>query len=421
MKKILAMLLVLTMILSLGAISAFAADEVTLDVIISEYGSYTREWWDGVFIPKFEEANPDIKLNLEVVSWNDLDAVVNTRISTGQQPDILNFNAFADFVADDLLMPAEEYASEELQAKFFPDFWTANTMDGTIWALPILASARGLYYNKDILEAAGVEVPTTWAEVKDACAKIKEYDPDIIPWSLDISNDEGQAAFSYYTWNNGGGFLDADGNWALNSTENVEAMTFMKELIDAGYVWPEYATATRYPQQDAFAAGSVAMIIGPNNLYDIAADVNFGVASIPANEGKDPVNMGVCDVLVAFADEDAEEGRTEAISKFFDFFYDTDLYSEYMVYEGFLPVTADSAALLAENAEQFKKGGPDGGEGNSEYFANFNEVLASCEFYPTYKVEWSDVMVAVTAAEQQIAEGADIQETLDAAQAEIVG
>ena len=46
MKKFLALLLALTMVLSLGAV-AFADDEITLDVIISEYGSYTREWWDG--------------------------------------------------------------------------------------------------------------------------------------------------------------------------------------------------------------------------------------------------------------------------------------------------------------------------------------------------------------------------------------
>ena len=32
-----------------------------------------------------------------------------------------------------------------------------------------------------------------------------------------MTTDEGQAAFAYYTWNNGGGFVDEDGNWALNS------------------------------------------------------------------------------------------------------------------------------------------------------------------------------------------------------------
>ena len=41
-------------------------------------------------------------------------------------------------------------------------FLEQSEVDGTVWAIPDLASARAMYYNKDILDAAGVEVPTTW-------------------------------------------------------------------------------------------------------------------------------------------------------------------------------------------------------------------------------------------------------------------
>ena len=41
-----------------------------------------------------------------------------------------------------------------------------------------------------------------------------------------MTTDEGQAAFAYYIWNNGGDFTDADGNWTLNSDANVEAIEF---------------------------------------------------------------------------------------------------------------------------------------------------------------------------------------------------
>ncbi len=424
MKKILASVLALTM--ALGLTMTAAAEEggkVTLDVIISQYGNFTQDWWLGEdgFEGAFEAANPDIDLNIEIVSWNDLYTVVNTRISTNQAPDILNIDTFADYVADDLLMPAEEYTSEDLKAKILPSFWNANEINGTVWALPILASARALFYNKDILEAAGAEVPTTWDGVLDACEKIKAYDENIVPWSLDISTDEGQAAFSYYSWNNGGGFVDADGNWALNSPENVEAVEFMKTLIDSGYCTADPYTETRYPQQDAFAAGSLAMMLGPCNLYDLAPDINFGVAPMPTNGENESVQMGVCDRLMAFRDEAAEDqdARTAAISKFFDAFYEANTYAEYMVFEGFLPVTTDSAAILTENAEQFQKGG-DAGEGNSEYFATFCDMLASCNFYPASKPEWNDVKQGVINAEQQICQGADAQSTLDALQEEIL-
>ena len=241
-----------------------ASGKTTLDIIISQYGNYTQDWWTE-FEKTFEEANKDIDLNIEIVSWNDIYSVVNTRISSNEQPDILNISGFADYVADDLLMPAEEYVSDELKNNFVPSFWESNDMDGTVWALPILASCRSLFCNVDLLKEAGIEnPPTTWDEVLTACKAVKDkFGKDIVPWGLDISTDEGQAAFSYYTWNFGGGYVDDKGDWALNSKENVEAVEYIKSLIDGGYCNSAPFTDTRYPLQDAFSAGTLAMMIGP--------------------------------------------------------------------------------------------------------------------------------------------------------------
>ena len=186
MKKIIAMLLALTMVLGLaacGGSTAPAATEapaaaapaateapaaapaggepVKLDVIISQYGNYTQAWWTE-FEKNFEAANEGIDLNIEIVSWNDIYSVVTTRISNNGQPDMLNISGFADYVADDLLMPATEYTSAALQANFIDSFWASNEMDGTVWALPILASCRSLFVNTDLLTEAGVAAaPTT--------------------------------------------------------------------------------------------------------------------------------------------------------------------------------------------------------------------------------------------------------------------
>ena len=277
MKKLLALLLALTMIFALAACgtggtaaapTAAPAQDITLDIIISQYSDNTQAWWakDGAYVKAFEAANPGIKLNVEVVSWNDLYTVVNTRIQTKQTPDILNIDTFADYVSDDLLEPTDDYVSADLKAKIIPSFWNASEIDGTVWALPILASVRAMFYNKDILAKAGVEVPTTWDELTAACKAIKAKCPGVVPWGLDISTDEGQAAFAYYTWNNGGGFVDADGKWALNSKANVDSLNYMKSLIDGGYCNAAPYTDTRYPLQDAFNAGSQAFMIGACNM-----------------------------------------------------------------------------------------------------------------------------------------------------------
>ncbi|MBR6566932.1 MAG: extracellular solute-binding protein [Spirochaetaceae bacterium] len=395
-----------------------ASGKQVLDVIISQYGNYTKEWWTE-FEANFEAANPAIDLNIEIVSWNDIYSVVTTRISTGEQPDILNISGFADYVADDLLMPAEEYTSAAVKAQIIPSFWNSNEMDGTVWALPILASCRALFYNVDLLNAAGItSAPKTWDDVLAACEAIRAtHGSSVTPWALDISTDEGQAAFSYYSWNFGGGYVDAAGNWKLDSAENVQAVEYIKKLIDSGYVNAGPYTDTRYPLQDGFSAGTVAMMIGPMNMVSADSTVNYGVADIP---GKG-VGLGVCDQLMVFKDAKAADqaARTAAISKFFDAFYECETYSDYMVFEGFLPATLDGSDYLAKNAEKHTVGGSTK-TGDSEYFATFCAVLPTCQFYPMQKAEWMDVRNGVIDVEQKVGQGLiSAKDALSALQAQV--
>ena len=189
MKKILTALLAACMVLALAACGGGTApapstdpapapsttpsepapapsgDKIAINVIAAEYGQNTKDWW-AKFQSDFNNDNPGIDLTVEVVSWNDIYTVVNTRISGNAAPDILNIDVFADYQADGLLLPAKEYVSEATYNKMYPAFLEQSVVDGTVWAVPDLASARAMYYNVDILKAAGVEVPPTWDELK---------------------------------------------------------------------------------------------------------------------------------------------------------------------------------------------------------------------------------------------------------------
>ena len=113
MKKILALLLALTMVFALcacgggsapaaeapaaeaPAAEAPAGEKVTVTMIAAQYGPKTGDWWVD-FEKKFEAANDGIDLVVDCVSWNDIYTVVNTRIANGQAPDLLNIDVFAD-------------------------------------------------------------------------------------------------------------------------------------------------------------------------------------------------------------------------------------------------------------------------------------------------------------------------------------
>ena len=419
MKKLLALLLALVMVFALAAPTALAEDEITLDVIICQYGPNTNDWFLGTgmdgtnFVDKFEAENPGIKLNLEVVSWNDVHQVVDTRIANNNAPDILNIDTFSEFVPDGLLMPVKDYCPEDLFADFFPAFIAESVIDDVVWAVPDLASARALFYNVDLLEEAGVEVPTTWAELEDACqAIIDYYDGEVYPWGIDMTTDEGQAAFAYYAWGNGGGFTDENGEWALNSAENIEAVEFAIGLVEKGFTNPNPATQTRYDLQDMFAAGKLAMVIVPNQLPTYVADkggeINMATAGIPAAEGKTSSSVGVMDRVMAFKDDSAPDqaARNEAIGKFLEFFYRPENYVGWVSMEGFLPAVNSAVEALVEADPSFEA---------------WLDVLATCQFYPAAKAEWAQVRQGVTTVEQDALIGGDIQAGLDALQEAVAG
>ena len=429
MKKIIAMLLVLSMALALAACGGSAAPaateapkadapaatsapaapaadgKVTVTMIAAQYGNETAAWWAD-FVDKFNAANEDINLVVDVVSWSDIYTVVNTRIANGQAPDLLNIDVF--YQADGLLLPAEDWCSAETYAKFFPSFLDQSVIDGVVWAVPDLASARALYYNKDILAAAGVEVPTTWDELTAACEAIKAYDSSIYPWGIDMTTDEGQACFAYYAWNNGGGFVDDDGNWALNSAENVEAVKFSTGLVAAGLTNTDPSTETRYDLQELFAAGKMAMMIGPNQVSKYCkanGNVNYGIASLPTNGDMVPASVGVMDRIMCF-DNGYTDAELAAITKVVDAFYDDEPYAEWVLMEDFLPATTTGNELCAA-----------ADPGMSAWI----DVIGSAKFYPAAKAEWADVKQGVIDVQQQVLLGGDAQALLDDLQAEIAG
>ena len=398
----------MTMIASMStAAMASEGDKTEVNVIAAEYGQNTKAWWAD-FVESFNAEHPDINLNVEVVSWNDIYTVVNTRIQGNNAPDILNIDVFADYQADGLLLPAQDYVSEETYSKMYPSFLEQSEVDGTVWAVPDLASARAMYYNKDILDAAGVEVPTTWEELTAACEAIKAYDDTIYPWGIDMTTDEGQAAFAYYTWNNGGGFVDENGDWALNSDANVEAIEYAIGLVNDGYTNSDPANDTRYDLQDMFGAGQVAMLIAPNSLPTYIADggheVNYGVASIPTNSGES-VSAGVMDRFMCF-DNGYSDEELAAITEFFDYFYEDERYSDWVLMEGFLPATMAGGEAVAAADESM---------------AAWVDIVGSSKFYPTAKAEWADVKQGVIDVEQRALLGENVKDLLDELQADIAG
>ena len=423
-KRALAILMAALTASTMFAVPTFAADYSGEDPQLEKNVKILTIWAEdndnGMLLNKICEdyqknVNPNFTWEYEMVASDNLQQKIATLAASNDLPDLFAYEAGAPLsvLIDSGKVKNITEAVDEIGTADYLNSGAVELLKGLsgtddLYDLPLGLNVEGFWYNKALFEQAGCEVPTTWDELKAACEALKAYDDSIYPWGIDMTTDEGQAAFAYYTWNNGGGFVDDEGNWTLNSEQNVEAIQYAIDLVNSGYTNTDPANDTRYDLQDMFGAGKVAMLIAPNSLPTYIAtggnEVNYGVASIPSNTGES-VSAGVMDRFMCF-DNDYSDDEKAAISTFFDYFYDDARYTEWVDMEGFLPATKTGGEALAAANEDM---------------ASWIDILDSCKFYPTAKAEWADVKQGVINVEQNALLGGDVQELLDDLQAEIAG
>lgn len=404
--KLISLLLVLVMVLGMSACGA--KGDIEISFIVCEYSDNTQEYMEKI-ISDFEAAHEGVKVNLEMVSWDDATTTIQSRVGSGQAPDILNLDSYSQYLEDNLLLPAEDYVSDDLMNTFYQTFYDYNVAtDGVVYAVPFVASVRNLYYSKAIFEECGIaEAPATWDDVLDVCQVILDkYNGEVYPWGMDFTTNEGQANFSYFIWNFGGGWVDENNNWTLNCPENVEALQFMLDMYNNGLTNANPLTDDRDSMQAMMNNGKIAMMISANFFPALYPDLDLGVAPIPSNGEQESIQLGVQDRLMVF-DNDYSEEKLEAIKQFVEYMFTCDDYADWCLTEGLLPVTQECFDYLITQ---------------NEVYQVYKDALASVKFYPSYLPDWGDARVGAIEAVQSCATGSMTpQDALDALQAKIAG
>ena len=134
-----------------------AAQAGTVRVTVAEYSKGTGPYFEEA-AKAFEAANPDTKIQIEVVPWDNLQQKLTTDISAGANADlsIIGTRWLLDFVSQGIVEPLDGYVTPEFKGRFIETFLTPSVMDGKTYGLPIAASARAMYYNKDLFAKAGI-------------------------------------------------------------------------------------------------------------------------------------------------------------------------------------------------------------------------------------------------------------------------
>jgi multiple sugar transport system substrate-binding protein len=303
-------------------------------------------------------------------------------ISTRNYPDVLNFNAYSTFASSGLLQPAKDVLSPSTEADFESSFLGSDSIKGTQYAIPWIASVRALGYNKQAFQKAGISSPpTTWAQLETDAQKAKKA--GYIGYCLPLGSEEAQAEWSLWMWSNGGGWVNGSGQWTVNSAKNVQTLDFLRKLANTDKVTePNPGSTNRTDGCWAeFAQGKVAMTaVMPLGTFQSTSmkgsSVQWASAPVPRSSASIPqFTLGVQDLLMSFK----KPGNTAMVRAFLDYVYQKNNYLQFVKGEGFLPTTKSASSAMASD--------PVTGEGI--------KLLPTAKFYPGTNSAWNKVQSTV--------------------------
>ena len=316
---------------------ARAQSAQTVRFIVAEYSNATGPYFQKM-AQEFHQANPDITVNIEVVNWNSLLQKLQTDISGGTNADlsIIGTRWLLDFVKDGVAEPLDSYMNQAFRDRFVPVFLQPGTVDGKVYGLPIAASARAMFYNKDMLTKAGFpDGPATWDDVVAAAQKIKAA--SAYGYGMQGKDLETDVYWYYALWSYGGDLIGKDGKAAFAGPEGVKALTLYKMMIDQKLTQPGVTSYNREDVQNLFKQGRVGMMITApfliNQIAKEAPNLQYGIVPVP--KGTTQSTYAVTDSIVMFNNSKVKQ----AAFKFLDFIFTKEPRVEFNKNEGFLPTT----------------------------------------------------------------------------------
>ena len=133
-------------------------------------------------IADFEAANPEIDVVLQNFDHEGYKTAIRNFLTT-DSPDLANWyagNRMAPFVKAGQFQDVSDVWEANGLGDSLASAKASMTIDGKQWGVPYTYYQWGIYFNKDVYKAAGVEVPTTWAGFVDNCVKFKAAGVDCL-------------------------------------------------------------------------------------------------------------------------------------------------------------------------------------------------------------------------------------------------
>ncbi|WP_203136583.1 sugar ABC transporter substrate-binding protein [Microbacterium sp. JZ31] len=252
----------------------------------------------------------EVTVERETVPGKDLIQKVLQRSSSRTLPDVLMLDNpdVQEIAATGGLAPLSRFDVDT--AGFAQGILDAATYEDEVYGLAPAVNTLGIFYNKTLLDEAGIEPPQTWEDLKTASAALTEGDRYGVAFSA-IATYEGAWQFLPFMWTNGGDETD------LQTPEVAEALQLWVDLVQEGSASEGVVNWSQADVKDQFVAGKAAMMVnGPWQIPALAdTDFEWGSVLVPVNEdGQTPVAPLGGEVLTV--PETGDEARQSKAAEF---------------------------------------------------------------------------------------------------------
>ncbi|MFU8778196.1 MAG: ABC transporter substrate-binding protein [Roseovarius sp.] len=278
-----------TALAALAAAPVAAQTELTMYYPIAVGGALT-EVVDGI-VAKFEEANPEIKVNA-IYSGNYDDTRVRalSAIASGESAQLavlFSIDAY-DLIEQERIVAFEDIAGVDQGwlDSFYPALMANSRIEGKTWGIPFQRSTIVAYYNKDMFRAAGLDPEAPPANWDEMVRMGKALTRDGTYGLMIPSTGYPYWMFQALAIQNGQELMSGDGlETYFDDPAVVETLEFWKSLSTEHGIMPK-GTVEWGTLRQAFLEGQTAMMWhSTGNLTAVKkeASFDFGVSVLPAN------------------------------------------------------------------------------------------------------------------------------------------
>ena len=294
-------------------------------------------------VNRFNTAHDHIQVTMDIQPWDSIGQTLPSAWGTGSGPDMAtpNFDPGIVFryVDDGLALPLNDLLGTgegQLDPAVVPQFvLDAFTIDGQLYAAPANVATLQLYYNKDLLDAAGLSAPPATAQ---EFASYAEQLTSGDTYGVSLADHATIQMWPLLIWMNGGDVMSSATCSALDDPATIEALELWTDLVANEGVSPIGQTGGE--SDTLFAAGQAALQMnGPWAAPGYRdAGINLGVAPIPAGPDGQVTLASTVPLMVSASTDHPAEAQ-----QFLAYWNSADVQREFALAAGFPPTRTDLA------------------------------------------------------------------------------